>query len=79
MTIPDSTERPAEAFRDAETENLRAWARLSGREKIEFFEEMIALAYSSGALRPERLALRDAPLDRDREGLSEFVAPRKAE
>lgn len=51
--------RSAVAFRDAETANLRAWMKLSGGEKVDFFEEMIELAYQSGALRPERLALRD--------------------
>lgn len=38
-----------------------AWARLSADVKIDFFEEMVALAYRSGALAPERLALRDKP------------------
>ena len=49
----------ADAFREAETANLRAWMKLSGGQKIDFFEEMIELACHSGALRPERLALRD--------------------
>jgi len=57
----DEVERAAQAFRAAEIENLRAWARLSGGQKIDFFEEMIELAYQSGALRADRLALRDAP------------------
>ena len=47
-------------FEDAEREQLRAWARLPASAKIEFFEEMIELAYRSGALSPQRLALRDA-------------------
>lgn len=38
---------------------LQQWAALSTAAKIDFFEEMVQLAYSSGALRPERLALRD--------------------
>lgn len=50
----------AEAFAEAEAENLRAWTRLSGGQKIDFFEEMVELAHGSGALRPERLALRDS-------------------
>ncbi len=41
------------------TANLRAWMKLSGGQKVDFFEEMVELAYRSGALRPERLALRD--------------------
>jgi len=57
----DEVERAAQAYRAAEIENLRAWARLSGGQKIDFFEEMIELAYHSGALRADRLALRDAP------------------
>lgn len=48
-------------FADAERAQLRAWAGLSTREKIEFFEEMLELARLGGALRPDRLALRDAP------------------
>lgn len=55
----DEEDRIAEAFREAERTNLRAWMRLSSGQKIDFFEEMIELAYHSGALRPERLALRD--------------------
>lgn len=41
--------------------SLQDWMRVSTSAKIDFFEEMIELAYSSGALTPERLALRDAP------------------
>ena len=37
-----------------------AWVNLSADAKIDFFEEMVELAYMSGALAPERLALRDA-------------------
>ena len=48
-------------FEDAERAQLRAWARLSTTVKLDFFEEMVALAYLSGALTPERLALRDKP------------------
>lgn len=48
------------SFADAERAQLQAWAKLSTRAKIDFFEEMIELAYSSGALSPQRLALRDA-------------------
>jgi len=59
MTNVDESDRTAEAFRDAERVNLRAWIKLSGGQKVDFFEEMIELAYHSGALRPDRLALRD--------------------
>lgn len=55
----DENARTADAFREAELTNLRAWMKLSGGQKVDFFEEMIELAYQSGALRPERLALRD--------------------
>lgn len=47
-------------FEDAERAQLLAWMQLSTVVKIEFFEEMIELAYRSGALSPERLAMRDA-------------------
>lgn len=43
-----------------EREQLRIWIGLSTQED-RVFEEMVALAYHSGALRPERVALRDAP------------------
>lgn len=53
-------ERPLEfSFEDAERAQLMAWAKLSAEAKIDFFEEMVELAYRSGALAPERLALRD--------------------
>lgn len=51
---------PAFSFEDVERAQLRAWVKLSTRAKIDFFEEMIELAYLSGALSPERLGLRDA-------------------
>lgn len=51
---------PVFSFEDVEQAQLRAWVKLSTRAKIDFFEEMIELAYLSGALSPERLALRDA-------------------
>jgi hypothetical protein len=47
------------SFAHAEREQLRDWVRLSPSAKVDFFEEMIELAYRSGALAPERLALRD--------------------
>ena len=47
------------SFADAELAQLRDGVRLSTSAKIAFFEEMIELAYRSGALAPERLALRD--------------------
>lgn len=49
------------SFEDAERAQLRAWVALETGLKIDFFEEMIELAYNSGALAPERLALRDQP------------------
>ncbi|PZQ11211.1 MAG: hypothetical protein DI564_15015 [Rhodanobacter denitrificans] len=48
------------SFEDVERAQQRAWVKLSTRAKIDFFEEMIELAYLSGALSPERLGLRDA-------------------
>ena len=59
MKKADEIARTADAFREVETANLRAWVQLSGGQKVDFFEEMIELAYLSGALRSERLALRD--------------------
>jgi len=47
------------SFEDAERAQLMAWVGLSADAKIDFFEEMVELAYLSGALTPERLALRD--------------------
>ena len=35
--------------------NLRAWMKLSGGQKVDFFEEMIELGYDSGALARERV------------------------
>ena len=52
-------------FADTEREQLRGWVRLSADAKIDFFEEMIELAYQSGALTAERLALRDRSRPRD--------------
>lgn len=52
-------------FADTERKQLRDWVRLSADAKIDFFEEMIELAYQSGALTAERLALRDCSLPRD--------------
>lgn len=56
-------ERPVESMDFAELERLQlaTWAGLSTASKIDFFEEMIELAYQSGALAPDRLALRDQP------------------
>ena len=56
--VPDA---PGNSFDDAETQNLRGWLKLSTSDRIDFFEEMVELAYLSGALRPERLKLRDVP------------------
>ncbi len=61
-----STPSPlAFGFEDAERAQLRAWASLSTAAKLDFFEEMVELAWRSGALAPERLALRDAPVTVD--------------
>jgi len=57
MTTPDAP--PSCTFEDTEREHLRAWAGLSTAAKVDFFEEMVELAYKSGALSPERLALRE--------------------
>lgn len=58
----DQAEKETDAFHEAELANLRAWMKLSGGQKVDFFEEMLELAYRFGALRPERLALRDEKL-----------------
>lgn len=50
-------------FADAEHAHLRTWMALSASARIDFFEEMIELAFKSGALAPQRLALRDATPD----------------
>ena len=55
---------PSNSFERAEAENLRAWLKTSISDRIDFFEEMVELAYLSGALRPERLKLRDLPGER---------------
>ena len=47
-------------FARAEHEQLRAWIATSTDDKIAFFEEMVELAYQSGALAPDRLALRNS-------------------
>jgi len=59
MAEAQGKDRRAEAFREAEISDLRAWMKLSGGQKVDFFEEMVELAYHSGALRPDHLALRD--------------------
>jgi len=59
MAEAQGKDRRAEAFREAEISNLCAWMKLSGGRKVDFFEEMVELAYHSGALSPDRLALRD--------------------
>jgi len=58
--VTTKSSEPAFSFEDVERAQLRAWVKLSTRAKIAFFEEMIELAYLSGVLSPERLALRDA-------------------
>jgi len=47
------------SFAWTEYDQLRIGVSLSADRKIDFFEEMIQIAYASGALHPERLALRD--------------------
>lgn len=59
MTKTDDDRATAQAFAEAEAANLRAWVQLTGAQKVDFFEEMVELAHASGALRPDRLALRD--------------------
>lgn len=59
MARADAKQQAATSFEEAEMANLRAWMTLSGGQKVDFFEEMIELAYHSGALTPERLAMRD--------------------
>lgn len=55
-----NADQPLEfSYQDAERAQLMAWVKLSADAKIDFFEEMVELAYMSGALAPERLALRD--------------------
>lgn len=51
--------KPGYGYADAERDHLLTWARLDTAAKIAFFEEMVELAWRSGALAPERLALRD--------------------
>lgn len=57
-----TTPLPDDDFGDLELAQLRAWVALPTRDKVAFFEEMVALAHASGALAPERLALRDLPV-----------------
>lgn len=52
------TPRLPMAMEDFADPDLQAWTKLSGGQKIDFFEEMVELAYYSGALRQERPALR---------------------
>lgn len=53
--------KPGCSYADAERDQLLTWARLDTSAKIAFFEEMVELAWRSGALAPDRLALRDRP------------------
>ncbi|MEO9198930.1 MAG: hypothetical protein ABI206_09280 [Antricoccus sp.] len=61
MTVDKTHDEGEFTFVDAERAQLCAWVSLSASAKVDFFEEMIELAYRSGALRADRLALRDAP------------------
>lgn len=56
MTAPDPAVLDHEAL---ERLQLLQWAALDASAKIDFFEEMVELAYLGGALAPERLAMRD--------------------
>lgn len=62
---PETPETPETmrgySYADAERDQLLAWVHLDTAAKIAFFEEMLELAWRSGALAPERLALRDCP------------------
>ena len=62
MTEPDPVVLDHEAL---ERLQLLQWAALDASAKIDFFEEMVELAYPGGALAPERLAMRDR-VDDDR-------------
>lgn len=61
MTIDKPHDEREFTFADAERAQLRAWVGLSASAKVDFFEELIELAYRSGALRADRPALRDVP------------------
>ncbi|MGY1424449.1 hypothetical protein [Lysobacter sp. A289] len=61
-SVKRTDDRTFFSFEEAERAQLLAWVGLSTSAKIDFFEEMIELAYWSGALSPERLALRDRVL-----------------
>ena len=63
MANTDVRQQAAKAYEETEMANLRVWMTLSGGQKVDFFEEMIELAYYSGALTPERLAMRDRCTD----------------
>jgi len=54
-----STEPLSFSFEDAERTQLMDWVQLSADMKIDFFEEMLEIAYLSGALTPQKLALRE--------------------
>lgn len=60
MSTTEGASGPADVtFEQVERAQLVAWMGLSTAAKVDFFEEMVELAYRSGALSPERLALRD--------------------
>ena len=48
-------------FEDAEHNNLLAGMRMSTRAKIEYFEEMIDLAWRTGAIKPMQQAGKPPP------------------
>ncbi len=58
-TVINEREQPAFSCTDAERVQLLTRMKLSTHAKIDFFEDMIELAYFGGALSPQRLALRD--------------------
>lgn len=61
-SVKRTDDRTFLSFEEAERAQRLAWVGLSTAAKIDFFEEMIELAYWSGALSPERLVLRDRVL-----------------
>ncbi len=63
MIDSDANEKVTGRQREVERAQLRAWMSLSSEQKIDVFEEMVELAYQSGALTPERLARRDMRVD----------------
>jgi hypothetical protein len=59
MTSSPENPQPDIGFDALEEAQLRLWMQLDTATKVDFFEEMVAIAYQAGALTVERLALRD--------------------